>query len=144
MSDSGQQTEGGGVLFYDGDCGLCTRSVRFFMWADQSKHLSFAPLQGATAAKRLPKDLRVASSLSTVVYMRNGEPDAEPLLRSEAVGRALIDCGGFWAASGRILLALPRGIREAGYRFIARHRLKIFPQGACALPTQAERARLLP
>jgi predicted DCC family thiol-disulfide oxidoreductase YuxK len=133
-----------GILFYDGECGLCLRSVRFFLWADRSAQLRFAPLQGETAAKRLPADLREADCLSTVVYLRD-EPGGEAhyYVRSEAVGRALIDIGGFWAWTGRALMLVPSGLREAGYRFVARHRGKIFPKSKCALPSLGQQSRIL-
>lgn len=133
----------GGILFYDGECGLCTRSVRFFLWADKRKRLRFAPLQGGTAEKKLPEDLREASCLSTVVYLRSDGETAEPLVRSQAVGIAMIDIGGFWRFVGRGLLIFPLGLREAVYRFVARHRFKVFRKGACSLPSPEERERML-
>jgi predicted DCC family thiol-disulfide oxidoreductase YuxK len=132
-----------GILFYDGECGLCLRSVRFFLWADKSARLRFAPLQGETAAKRLPADLREADCLSTVVYLRDDAGKEEPHVRSEAVGRALVDIGGFWRLVGRALFLVPSGLREAGYRFVARHRGKIFPKSKCALPSLGQQSRIL-
>lgn len=143
MSKTGPESSDGGILFYDGECGLCTRSVRFFLWADKAKRLRFAPLQGGTAEARLPADLRKAECFSTVVYLRNDAEAAEPLVRSEAVGVALVDIGGFWRFVGRIILVFPPWLREGVYRFIARRRFKVFPKGACALPTPDERARML-
>lgn len=133
------------ILFYDGDCGLCTHSVKFFLKADKKKRLKFAPLQGATAMKYLPADLRNPEALSTVVYMRMPEQDAEPeiLTRSLAVARVLKDVGGLWCIIGGAIRITPEFIREPAYRFIAKHRLKFFPSGACALPTPDERSRLL-
>lgn len=132
-----------GILFYDGECGLCLRTVRFFLWADRSARLRFAPLQGETAAKRLPADLRQADSLSTVVYLHDDAGKQEPHVRSGAVGRALVDLGGFWGLMGRALLLVPSGLREAGYRFVARHRRKIFPKSKCALPSLGQQSRIL-
>ena len=135
-----ESVRGGGILFYDGECGLCTRSVRFFLWADKRKRLRFAPLQGKTAEARLPANLREADCLSTVVYLRSA---AEPLLRSEAVAVALVDIGGFWRPVGRCILLFPLRLREAAYRFVAKNRFKVFRRGACALPTPDERERML-
>lgn len=140
MSKIDQNNSDGGILFYDGECGLCTRSVRFFLWVDKRKRLRFAPLQGETAEARLPEKLRKAECLSTVVYARG---ESEPLVRSEAVGIALVDIGGFWRGVGRFILLFPLGLREAVYRFVARHRFKVFSKGACALPTEEERERML-
>lgn len=134
------------ILFYDGDCGLCTNSVKFFMEEDREKLIQFAPLQGETARACLPAGLRDAAQLSTVVLYRQ-KNDAEPaeiILRSNAIFTALTDIGGFWRIPGLVGSLIPNNIRDIGYNFIARHRLKIFPNGACSLPTRDERARLLP
>jgi predicted DCC family thiol-disulfide oxidoreductase YuxK len=134
------------ILFYDGDCGLCTNSVKFFMEEDREKLIQFAPLQGETARVLLPAELRDASQLSTVVLYRqkNDAESAEIILRSNAIFTALNDIGGFWRVPAWIGRLIPNKLRDIGYNFIARYRLKIFPKGACSLPTSDERARLLP
>ena len=132
------------ILFYDGDCGLCARSVRFFLEIDRHKRLYFAPLQGETAKSYLPTNLRDAQCLSTVVY-RCSDSDGKALfLRSEAVARALIDVGGQWGLLGRFLRLIPTPLRDWAYNLIAKNRLKFFPNGACDLPTEQVPERLLP
>src|SRR4029453_2640826 len=42
-----------GVLFFDGACGMCTRSVYFLMRHDRTGHVQTEPLQGAGVAERL-------------------------------------------------------------------------------------------
>jgi predicted DCC family thiol-disulfide oxidoreductase YuxK len=144
MSEFKPISERSRILFYDGDCGLCAQSVRFFLGIDRHKRLSFAPLQGDTAQGYLPANLRDAQCLSTVVY-RCSDSDGQSLfLRSEAVARALIDVGGVWGFLGRLLLLTPTPMRDWGYNLIAKNRLKFFPNGACALPTEQARERLLP
>ena len=132
------------ILFYDGDCGLCAQSVRFFLGIDRHKHLSFAPLQGETAQGYLPANLRDAQCLSTVVYRRSNSNGQSLFLRSDAVAHALIDVGGVWGLLGRFLRLIPTPLRDRAYNLIAKNRLKLFPDGACALPTEQARERLLP
>ena len=132
------------ILFYDGDCVLCAQSVRFFLGIDRHKRLSFAPLQGETAQGYLPANLRHAQSLSTVVYRRSDSDKRSLFLRSEAVSRALIDVGGVWGFLGRFLRFIPTPLRDWAYNLIAKNRLKFFPNGACTLPTEQARERLLP
>jgi predicted DCC family thiol-disulfide oxidoreductase YuxK len=134
----------GRTLFYDGDCGLCTNSVKFFMEEDRARIVCYAPLQGETAAQLLPEELRDAAALSTVVYLEHTESLQTIHTRSGAIYAALRDIGGMWRICAWALYCVPRPIREGGYKLIAKHRLKIFPKGACALPTQEERERLLP
>ena len=132
------------ILFYDGECGLCAQSVRFFLGIDRHKRLSFAPLQGETAKGYLPANLRDAQCLSTVVY-RCTDSDGQTLfLRSEAVSRALIDVGGLWGFLGRFLRLIPTHQCDWAYNLIAKNRLKFSPNDACALLTEQARGRLLP
>ena len=63
------ETVGAPILFYDGACGLCSRAVRQCLaWGNEASALRFAPLQGETAAKLLPTELRTAPLESLVVY----------------------------------------------------------------------------
>lgn len=131
------------ILFYDGECGLCTRSVRFLMRHDRRGILYLAPLQGDTAKALLPEELR--TTLSTVVYRRTVVVEEMTLLlRSEAALLAVIDSGTRLRFLAHALRLLPVRLRDRIYACIAENRLKIFPKGACALPTSDERERLLP
>jgi predicted DCC family thiol-disulfide oxidoreductase YuxK len=127
------------VLYFDGDCGLCSRSVRFLMEQDRSGALYFAPLQGETAARRL--EPRWRESLSTVVYQKVG-PDI--LIRSDAVLQALIDTGSRWRFLARPALWIPRAFRDAVYDWIAERRSKFFFKSSCSLPSEDESRRILP
>ena len=144
MSGFKPTSEPSRTLFYDGDCGLCAQSVRFFLRIDRHKRIAFAPLQGETAQDYLPAKLRYARSLSTVVY-RCSDSDGQSLfLRSEAIARALIDVGGLWGFLGRFLRLIPTPLRDWAYNLIAKNRLKFFPNDACVLPKEQARERLLP
>jgi predicted DCC family thiol-disulfide oxidoreductase YuxK len=144
MSGFKPTSEPSRILFYDGDCGLCAQSVRFFLRIDRQKRIYFAPLQGETAQSCLPANLRDALYLSTVVYLRNDSDGQSLFLRSEAVARALIDVGSLWGFLGWLLRLIPTPLRDWGYNLIAKNRLKLFPDGACALPTEQARERFLP
>ena len=128
------------ILFYDGDCGLCSRSVRFLMRRDRSQRLRFAPLQGETAQELL--EPKLLESLSTVIYL---EPGCPPQLRSDAVLHALIDTRSKWRFLARpALVIIPRALRDAIYNWVARNRHRLFPKNDCPLPTNEERESLLP
>ena len=144
MSEFRSISELSRILFYDGECGLCAQSVRFFLRTDRHKRICFAPLQGETAQSFLPANLRDAQCLSTVVYRRSDSDGQSLLLRSDAVARALIDVGGVWSYLGRLLRLIPSPLRDWGYNLIVKNRLKLFPDDACALPTEQARERLLP
>jgi predicted DCC family thiol-disulfide oxidoreductase YuxK len=126
------------ILFYDGDCGLCARSVQWCLDHDRRARLFFAPLQGPTYAALAIADKPTA--LDTVVLFDEGRLHVQ----SDAVLRLLRHVGGGWsvlAALGRIV---PRFLRDAVYRFIARRRHAWFGAAdRCRLPTPNESGRFL-
>ena len=131
------------IIFFDGDCGLCSVSVRFLIKCDSHQHLYFAPLQGVTAQAILPQ--QYCESLRTMVYQRvsvDGQPTL--LIRSEAVLQALIDTGSAWRHLAKIARLLPLSLRDWGYDRIADNRKIFFKAAACKLPSRAEHARILP
>ena len=131
------------IVFFDGDCGLCSVSVRFLIKCDSHQHLYFAPLQGVTAQAILPQ--QYCESLRTMVYQRvsvDGQPTL--LIRSEAVLQALIDTGSAWRHLAKIARLLPLSLRDWVYDRIADNRKIFFKAAACKLPSRAEHARILP
>lgn len=126
------------IVFYDGECGFCNRSVRQLLGWDKNGLLYFAPLQGEAAAAVLPEDLR--QELSTLVYYRG--PDEPLLLRSDAVLRILVDIGK-WPGLSRFALVFPRALRDAVYRLIAANRKRLPGSASCPVPSEDERRRFL-
>ncbi|MCG3124657.1 MAG: hypothetical protein GIKADHBN_03132 [Phycisphaerales bacterium] len=127
------------VLFYDGTCGFCSRSVQWLLRHDHRGVLRFAPLQGATyAALDAPHK---PTDLDTMVLA-----DADGVhLRSDGSLRALKHVGGVWRMIGLIGLGIPRPLRDAVYMSIARRRHAIAGSAdTCPLPTPQQRARFLP
>lgn len=124
------------VLFFDGDCGLCHRSVAWFQRHDRRATLRYAPLQGPTyagLAEQGPIDL------STMVML----DDRGLWTESNAVLAGLRAVGGPWGMLAAVGSAIPRFLRDAVYRFVARRRMGWFgPADACALP--GDPARFLP
>lgn len=134
---------GRNVVFYDGVCGLCHRTVQFLIGEDRAGVLAFAPLQGETfAALRREAPPGDADSL---VYVRGlGDGPPKPALRSAAVLGALADVGGFWRVISWARV-IPRPIRDRAYDFVARHRYAWFGRSdECRLPTPRQREQLLP
>lgn len=127
------------IVFYDGDCGLCDRAVRWVMARDRGGRFRFAPLQGETYrgldVAEKPGDLQ-----SMLVYA-----EGRLYRRGDAVLRVMRGLGGAWAVLAVIGGVVPRVVRDAGYAFVAARRRRWFggPE-ACRLPSAADRARLLP
>lgn len=139
-----KQSESKSILFFDGDCGLCNRTVRFLIRRDGHKRrLYFAPLQGNTAKAIVPSEYR--ESLATVVYNRAHVEKKHSLhIRSDAVLLALIDIGGIGRFVAKCLRLLPIRFRDWCYDHIANNRDRYFEKGACKLPSKNEQARILP
>lgn len=131
------------ILFFDGDCGLCNRTVQFLIKRDRHNRLYFAPLQGTTAEAIVPVEYR--ELLSTVVYNRAHTDKKHSLhIRSDAVLLALIDIGGFWRIFARCARVFPVRFRDWCYDRIATNRSRLFKKETCRLPTKEEQARILP
>jgi predicted DCC family thiol-disulfide oxidoreductase YuxK len=120
------------IVFFDGECGLCHRTVRWLLAEDvDGQGFRFAPLQGETIAVHLPAQ-RIAELPDSVVVLR---PDGVLLDRSDAIVHILSGLGGLPAAMGRGLLLVPRPLRNLGYDAIARVRKRVFrePSGLCPM-----------
>jgi predicted DCC family thiol-disulfide oxidoreductase YuxK len=130
------------VLFYDGGCAVCHRTVRFVLRADRAERFVFAPLQGSTFRQLLPESVR--KSLPDSLVLRS--PDGRLFVRSSAVLHILSRLGGIWAVLGGLARLVPRPLRDAVYDFIARIRLRLFdkPDDFCPLVPKELRARFLP
>lgn len=131
------------TVFYDGDCGLCHRTVRFILSADrEGSAFRFAPLGGETFRARIPAEARPDLPDSLVLLTEEGRL----LVRSDAAVHVLRRLGGLWSVVGALLRALPRRFRDGAYDLVARIRPRLFarPQAACPIASPELRARFDP
>ncbi|HEY3757809.1 MAG TPA: DCC1-like thiol-disulfide oxidoreductase family protein [Opitutaceae bacterium] len=134
------------VLLFDGECGLCNRTVRLLMRWDPCGRLRYSPLQGFLGQAYLRAQGLATDELSTVVFVPDWEHPDQPnfKLKSAAVIAALRVCGGPAAALGWALWVIPRPVRDFAYKVVGQWRYKIFgPWRACPLPRPEWRARVL-
>lgn len=130
------------IVFYDGSCGLCHRTVRFLLAEDSLAMFRMAPLQGETIAARIAADERARLPDSVVLL----SPDGRTWVRSDAVIRMFEGLGGAWRAIAAVLRCVPRGGRDRAYDAVARVRLSLFakPGDACPILPPHLRGRILP
>jgi predicted DCC family thiol-disulfide oxidoreductase YuxK len=130
------------VIFYDGGCGVCHRTVRLVLAADRAERFVFAPLQGSTFRQLLSEPDRVGLPDSLVVRT----PQGQLLVRSNAVLYIFSRLGGPWPVLANLARLIPRPVRDAVYDFIARIRFRLFdkPDDYCPLVPKELRARFLP
>jgi len=129
------------VLFYDGDCAFCAKSVNRVFDLDQKGVIEFSPLQGEfSRANGLEKHADIREG--TMVVLR--ESDGAIFLRSDAILEIARALGGIYklATLGRIV---PRFLRDGAYKWFARNRHRFGGKGdACRIPSPEFLARVRP
>lgn len=131
----------GPVVLFDGVCNLCDATVGFLIDRDPAARLRFTSLQG---------DKGRALLAAHGITLPPGDPESVLLLEgstlythSEAALRIARELRAPWRWAW-VLRAVPRVLRDAVYRFIARHRYRWFGKTeTCRVPTPALRARFL-
>ena len=119
------------VLFYDGDCAFCRRSVRRVARWDRRGRVFFASLQGELARHHGLSHYADEADGSLVVLR---EADGMGFTRSDAVLELARALGGCWRVF-TLLRFVPQSLRDAAYRWLARHRHRFADRSAsCAVP----------
>jgi predicted DCC family thiol-disulfide oxidoreductase YuxK len=133
------------IVLYDGVCGLCNRLVQFLLRRDREDRLRFASLQSEFSEPILRRHHANPQDLDTVyVVIDYGGQHERLLARSDAVLELYRCLGGVWrmiAAAARII---PRPLRDAIYKLVARNRYRLFGKSdSCMLPQPEYRAKFL-
>lgn len=132
------------LVFYDGECGLCDRTVQTLFKADKERQFAFAPLQGTTAArylKDLPPELK---NVDSIILIEDYKTDYSKIyVRSQAVFRLFWLMGRPWTAIGWLSF-LPSVLFDWAYRLVAKNRKKLFPNTSCFIPPADQKDRFLP
>jgi predicted DCC family thiol-disulfide oxidoreductase YuxK len=137
------------LVIFDGRCGLCNRSVRWFLTRDRNDRMRFIPSDAPAAAGLLAR-YGLASSAAEgnvgtiLVVVFPDTPSERLLVRSAAVLVLLAQLPKPWPTVATILGWIPRRIRDLGYRLVARFRYRLFGRlDACPIPTAWEQNRFL-
>ncbi|MGA9668918.1 MAG: DCC1-like thiol-disulfide oxidoreductase family protein [Terracidiphilus sp.] len=137
------------LVIFDGYCGFCNRSVRWFLRRDRMDRLRFVPSDSPKVNELMARHgLGLPGSElgpNTIVVVRNaGGPDERIFLRSDAACELLGQLPQPWRAAGVLFGWIPRAVRDLGYRLVARWRYRIWGRlESCPIPTAAERSRFL-
>lgn len=126
------------LFVFDNVCVLCSGGVSFLMRRKRAEHFHFTSAQGA---------------LGQALYRHCGlEMDDSYLFIADGRASTLSDgyfevakqMGGPWMLS-MVFRLIPRPLRDAAYRMIARNRYRWFGKTAqaCALLTEEQRRRLV-
>ncbi len=128
-------TENNPIIFYDGVCGLCDRSVQFIIKHDKKKIFRFAALQSKFASKMLGD----AITFDSFIFYENGNASYQ----STAALMMFKKLGGLWSWL-YVFAIVPTFIRNAIYNYVAKNRYKWFGKfDSCKIPSQEQRALFL-
>jgi len=111
------------ALFFDDECVMCSRTAWFIDRRDRKRTLRFVALASAEGAAVVAAHPELAK-FDSLIWLESGPTagSTRALAHSSAVlavGRYL---GGGWSIASRIARVVPRSVRDAVYRLIARHR----------------------
>lgn len=127
------------IVVFDAHCLLCCGSVRFLLRHDRNQRLKFASSQSGAG-----RDLLAAAGIDvhdpqSFVVVHEGRSHAE----SAAVLRIANALGWPWRLAW-VLWLVPSPLRDALYRWVARHRYRWFGRrDICFLPEPADAARFI-
>ena len=130
---------GQAVIVFDAQCVLCSANARLILRRDRRKHFQLASMQGGAGAALLRANGLDPDNPDTIIVV-----DGERVLRnSDAVLHIYKRLGWPWRALGAAAI-VPRRLRDAVYRLVARNRYRWFGKlDQCWVPDAADRDRLL-
>jgi len=126
------------IIFYDGECMLCSRLIKFIM----NKNIDdvyFSPLQSPFAQQYLKPFGVDASRKSSVFFTVRGKIFS----KSTAVLKILAAINSGYAFVGYTLMIIPKALRDFVYGVVARYRQRIFREKVCLLPTPEQQKKIL-
>ena len=125
------------LFVFDGTCVLCSGGASWVMRRDRGARIAFTPAQGPIG-QALYRHYGLALD-DTYLFLIEGRAYG----LSEGYFRVAGVLGGPWRAAV-LLRLIPRWLRDAIYRVVARNRYRWFGKAeACSLLTPEQRNRLL-
>ena len=117
------------ILAYDGVCNLCNALVRFVIKHDKKAKVSFIALQSDSFERYFPN---VDPDLTSVLLRKKDKI----YNRSSAILQLFKTLGGGWSLF-LVFYIIPRFIRDAVYRFIAKVRYRFWGRSdSCRIPDE--------
>lgn len=127
------------VLLFDGVCNLCNASVQWVLLHDREGVFQFAALQSDTGQTLLRHWGRSTEDFDSVVLV-----DGDRLLLHSDVPLEIVRRIGGWWSLLYVFKVVPRPVRDAVYRWIARNRYRWFgKRESCMLPRPEWKGRFL-
>lgn len=127
------------IILFDAECVLCSANARFILRFDRAARFRLASMQSAIGAELFRRHGIDPSDPDTMILVEGGTARRD----SDAVLAIYEGLGWPWRAMALFRL-VPRLLRDAVYRLIARNRYRIFgKRDTCWIPPENMRDRLL-
>jgi len=109
------------LIVFDGECVLCSRTAQFVLKRDRRRRFRLTTAQGETG-QRLYRELGLpTAAFETMLVVQDGRT----LTESDAALAIASGLGWPWRAASAARI-VPRPLRDAAYRLIARNRYRWF------------------
>jgi predicted DCC family thiol-disulfide oxidoreductase YuxK len=127
------------VVLFDGVCALCDGTVQFVIDRDSEGQFRFATLQSETGQRLLREHNVATAQTDSIVVVDAGRAFVMSDAALRIAGR--LPWPWSWARGFRVV---PRPLRDAVYRIVARNRYRWFGRRSeCRIPTPDLRSRFL-
>lgn len=132
------------IMVYDGDCGFCTRSVRFVLNRDRKRLVCFASRDGV-AGKGVRARHPELQSVESLLWVDRVNGVERVLIHSDAVLAVAAYLGGIYGVLAMLGGLVPRALRDPAYQMVAKVRRRLMGGASrCMLPSPKELGRMLP
>jgi len=121
------------IVLFDGECTLCSRSVKFLLRHNHSGNMRFASLQSATGLKIAVLAGKPFQQADTLLLLQNNVLTGYSTATLEITAHL-----GFPWHLLRFFIFVPEIIRETLYRFVAKNRYRWFGRESFCLADQDE------
>jgi len=127
------------ILFFDGVCGFCTKSLDWIIKADDKEVFRYCTLQDELG-QGMRLEIGRAEDMDTVIGLYQGEITT----KTDVTIMICNHLGGGYKIFGAILKVIPSGIRNIGYNLVAKYRYHIMgKKEECYVPTPSLKARFV-
>lgn len=127
------------IIFFDGVCNLCNRSVQIVFRHDPEGKFLFAPLQSVESQNFLAQVNRKNENMDSIVLYDRGKI----FVKSSAALQISLSMGGAYPLLG-VFRIVPRAIRDRVYDWISKNRYHWFgKQDRCMVPEKNQMQRFI-
>jgi predicted DCC family thiol-disulfide oxidoreductase YuxK len=127
------------IIIFDGVCNFCNASVDFIMKRDKEQRLKFTANQNPAGQEILKRENVPTEDVGTLYFWDEGK-----LYQQSTAALKIARYLAFPWNLAYVFIIVPRFIRDAVYRVVARNRYNWFgKKDACRMPTPEEAARFI-